>query len=772
MNPNPTLRKSFLTRTGPLSGLLSYTAIFATASIGFAQPAPPPDAVEPASTSDKVIELSVFEVNAEKPNRYQAADSTSGGRVSTEIFLSPQTVNVVTSDLIKDVAAKSMVDALKYVPGVSQNIISNAADYITIRGFQFVGRNVDGFATFAQSNMDPVIIDRIEVVKGPNAILSPAGNPGGTINNVTKKPLFTPENSLTVSTGLFDAGGVEFDSTGPISGSEGKAAYRVVGAVRNYDYYYKGASTASFIVEPSFTYRFNPQNQLTVQAELASWRGTNYLGIPVDPSSGSTNDAKLLAGVPKDIQLYNNDINREERRQEYRAFFTSQLTEHLSMRVAARYYIADLQFSQLTFGGDNGGSRDPRTGLWTPGIIYGPAPDFLPSPAPAPSRTFTQAGNLSIDHFINQNFQNDWVYQRSFAKAKSTTAIGFAYARQKPDDDYPIRTNRAISNASFNIDAVVLQPYTPGNLIQNFADRLLSRQYYGNEVLSMWSDRISLSGGISHIEFSNSSQDLLAQTLAITKASTDSYNYGIVLKPLTNVSVFYGHSENASPLATSFSAAGTPPFSEGVQNEIGMRVRMLGNRLQASLVHFHIAQSAVGIANPGNLTVPAPNPPLPNLFSDRTAKGWEFEFAYEITKGFLLLGSATDFKNRDPFNVPFRGTAERSGSLGGRYEFKKGSLTGLNFSLGASYLGRVPGDQASGLTAASTPTNVIPNQPSFWLPPRTLVNLSVGYAMKSWQFQINVDNVLNKEYLAASVNRFLVFPGTPRNLRASVTYKF
>jgi iron complex outermembrane recepter protein len=89
------------------------------------------------------------------------------------------------------------------------------------------------------------------------------------------------------------------------------------------------------------------------------------------------------------------------------------------------------------------------------------------------------------------------------------------------------------------------------------------------------------------------------------------------------------------------------------------------------------------------------------------------------------------------------------------------------------YVGKRPGDAASGLTAASTATNVIPNLPTFYLDARTLVNLMVAYdSKKSWTAQINVDNLLNEEYMMASLTRGMVYPGYATNVRASFTKKF
>lgn len=733
------------------------------------------DAQTPAAGD--VVKLSAFEVSEQAPNRYQAADATSGGRLRTSIFDSPQTINVVTDALLKDVGATRILDALKYVPGVTESTIPNGLDRITVRGFQTDGAIVDGFNfDVNQGNLDPILIDRIEVVKGPNAILSPTGSPGGTINNVTKKPLFVaPRHSVKVEYGMFDAGAVEIDSTGRIGDATSKFAYRLVAAVRDYDNYWGNTKVQRQVLAPSVSWQIGPSSKLTVQADYSNSIAGVYLGMPIDPSSGPANKARLLAGVSPTAAIYADDQWRRDRRAVYRAFFTSDLTEHLSVRVAARqgYYFYGVAFLSFAPINGEGGARDPRTGLWTPGTVYGPAPTFTPSPAPVPSRSFNRGGTLQEVRDSRRNFQNDWIYTRTFANVKSTTSAGFAYTRRLPDGPRTVLTQNA-TNVPLNFDAIVLTPYTNlGTINTNVASFELTRQYYANESLSAFNERLIVSGGVSRLYVRNRSEDYIpGRRWSYINNEKTTVNYGVVVKPMDNVSLFYGHSENASPVSTSLSPAGTPDFSVGSQNEIGARARLLENRLQIGITYFKIAQNAFSIPNPANLAVPPPNPPAPLLFSDRKAEGWELEGTFEIAKGFTLIGNYTDFTNRDPNNVPFRGTAERSGAAWARYEFLDGSLKGFNVSLGANWLDQRPGDQASGLTAASTPTNLIPNRPSFYLPARTLVDMSFGYVDGPWTYQANVDNVFDNKALMASISRQLVYAGPGINFRASVTYRF
>ena len=85
----------------------------------------------------EVVKLSAFEVSGQAPNRYQASEATSGGRLRTSIFDSPQAISVVPEALMKDVGAVRTVDALKYISGVTESTLPNGLDRVTVRGFQW-----------------------------------------------------------------------------------------------------------------------------------------------------------------------------------------------------------------------------------------------------------------------------------------------------------------------------------------------------------------------------------------------------------------------------------------------------------------------------------------------------------------------------------------------------------------------------------------------------------------------------------------------------------
>ena len=240
------------------------------------------------------------------------------------------------------------------------------------------------------------------------------------------------------------------------------------------------------------------------------------------------------------------------------------------------------------------------------------------------------------------------------------------------------------------------------------------------------------------------------------------------------MAVYYGYSKQATAINPNVTSANFFKTQTSEQHEVGLRARAMDGRLYATLAYFNIEQDNFSIPNPANSAVPVPSPLLPPLFFNRLAKGTELEVTFNASKNLSVIGNVTVMTNRDPDNMPFRGTAEKSGAVWLNYSFEKeGSLGGLSAGIGVDYLSKRAGDNAGGVTSASTPTNKIRVQPTFWLPARTLVNANVSYRFnKSWKAQLNIDNLLDEDYLQSSTGRQNVWVGTPLNAKLTVFYNF
>jgi outer membrane receptor protein involved in Fe transport len=157
----------------------------------------------------------------------------------------------------------------------------------------------------------------------------------------------------------------------------------------------------------------------------------------------------------------------------------------------------------------------------------------------------------------------------------------------------------------------------------------------------------------------------------------------------------------------------------------------------------------------------------------------EFEINASLTENLSLVGNISSIKARTPLGDGqlFRGVADNTAAAFVSYTLdRKGDFKGLALGAGIDYVSKRAGDNPNPggfIAASSTPTHLVLGQPTFYLPARTLVSLMVSYRLDAhWKAQLNVDNLFNEHYLAASTSRNNVFPGTPINPRVTVNYSF
>src|ERR1700689_3250754 len=138
----------------------------------------------------------------------------------------PQSITVVSEQLISAQGSTRLEDALKNVPGIPLNAGEGAArgDTVNLRGFSaFNDFFLDGIRDAAVYTRDSFDLDSVEVVKGPSAILFGRGSTGGAINQVSKAPTPTPFASVLADVGTNDEYRVTTDLDVPVSSS---AAFR------------------------------------------------------------------------------------------------------------------------------------------------------------------------------------------------------------------------------------------------------------------------------------------------------------------------------------------------------------------------------------------------------------------------------------------------------------------------------------------------------------------------------------------------------------------
>ncbi|MGH8614869.1 MAG: TonB-dependent siderophore receptor [Gammaproteobacteria bacterium] len=185
---------------------------------------------------------------------YTVPNASTATKTDTPIMETPVSIQVVPRQVLQDQQAIRIEDAVKNVSGVQTSFNYGTENYpdFFIRGFNTnatVFRN--GFRAYG--DFGTANLERIEVLKGPASVLYGRIEPGGLINLVNKRPLFSPYYSIQQQFGSYDLYRTTIDATGPLL-SDSSLAYRF-----NLEYLDKNSfrdfvSTERIFVAPSLTW--------------------------------------------------------------------------------------------------------------------------------------------------------------------------------------------------------------------------------------------------------------------------------------------------------------------------------------------------------------------------------------------------------------------------------------------------------------------------------------------------------------------------------------
>jgi len=718
---------------------------------------------------EEIVRLSPFSVSESADmGRYQAAQVSSGTRIRMDLMDSTQSVSVLTNEFMDDVGTTRVHDAVKYVAGIDAKN-NDTGNNMFLRGFQAFGVTLDGFYQMNWTNQEPVVIERIEVVKGPNAILAPQGLPGGVVNLVTKKPLFSSNKGyISYQVGRYDANRAEFDANYVVSSE--KLAVRVVGAVSDADGYGRGAFHQNTTVAPMLTYRFSPTTELSVQYQAYNFSILNDNGIPVSVYAVDRSNIKPLEGLPRNFQVGGRNNRRHASGQYLRLLLTSQITDKLSMRLAANgtdtsYRSNFIGPSKARLGGVDlePVQLDPITGKWSwDGVTHNDNP------------TYNLGGDKTWFSTLYGNIQNDFAYEHIATNWKSKTVVGWVINTHS--NEYASRPYTT-DPTEYDLTAPNYTPpdYTIDTSRWRFrgTNWLRSNQAYLYQIFNLFDDKLVLSGGLSQNRYFSSDHDTetINDYWTEDRGETLLPSAGFVYKITSGVSVFYGYSEQET-LGRSAPSVGIPSHTRpSRQHEGGVRIRLFDGKLYGTLSYFDILQDNLWLENPANLVTPEPVPRLPAMRTNRTAKGLEFEINWSPTKNFSMIASYTDFENRDQDNQRYSGVSEKIGALWGSYTFDEGPLRGLQIGVGAVYTGEAPNMQGF-YTSPPPGYQPVRIQPIFWIPSYVLAEANASYRFaKHWHAQLHIKNLFNKDTVIGGINRS-IHMSTPINPKLTIKYEF
>lgn len=164
-------------------------------------------AIAAASPNSDVVQLPSFSVVNTEDKGYRASNSVSATGINVKIMDLPFSVTAFNQQFIEDTGAMDLADVAEMAPGVK----NAAADFqagterMLVRGFYQYPEH-DGVYEGTQGSLqvDPIGIDRVEVVKGPSSLLYGIVSPGGTVNFITKQAQPTPFTILSLTGGSYN----------------------------------------------------------------------------------------------------------------------------------------------------------------------------------------------------------------------------------------------------------------------------------------------------------------------------------------------------------------------------------------------------------------------------------------------------------------------------------------------------------------------------------------------------------------------------------------
>ena len=774
MNKSPTTRAQARRLKPSALRVLSLLSL-ATAAPLAAQTAP---ASAPAG-NDEVVVLSPFTVSGESTDRYHAGEAISAVRVRAPLLDTASSISVITRDMMDDIGPSRVFDVTRYMAGVQEGRGVQFQDRMIIRGFetQAGARTVDNFLQSADSdNIVEAVIDRIEVSKGPNAILSPSGAPGGSLNIITKSPTFKQQRTLTATVGLFDAQKVMLDVAGAVGGSD-TYAYRLVLSGQDSDRYWDDSFIKNRALAPMFAWRISDKTLLTVKLIAAEQEISREPNLILDPSvTASTKEPFLAPGFSPET---NNGIQPwsgvSTHSGDVFATLTSQLSDKLNLRVAAngRYILEDHEQNFLNTALSIN-RYNPYTGILTQDYTW--ALTTAGQPHHATTNPYVQTfnplfnpGNIPNRADIQwtrrktANFQTDLAYNTQFGNTSSQTVAGLGWSRQLADSH---GKNVNLIGIDLSQPDRVVTPVYPANLSFHNVSSYTNLQLYLNQRFGFFDNKLYLTGGLLRYSTKTTARNVLAGSAAsVLDDDKNLWNASLLYKIRDNVSLYVSRSINATPRI----ANNMPLWSSGEQDEIGFKSEFFGGKLAFNGAYFEISQTNVVVPNPARQTdLTAPE----QLISDLSNKGYEFEVMGSVTNNLSVIATWSHLKMRDSLGRMVRAVADNNASLLANYRFADGQFKGLAINGGVIYNGRRAGD-APGNGPSYTPLG-IPTQSSFYLPTQYSTTLGFSYRWNErYHTRLTIDNVFDdKNYISVAGARYSgagITTQSGRNFRLTTT---
>ena len=651
---------------------------------------------------------------------YGAKSTTAATKTSTDIRNIPQALTIISEKQIEDQAIRSVAELLTFVPGATPGTGESNRDQFTLRGNNTTADFfVDGIRDDVQYFRDFYNVDRVEVIKGPNAMIFGRGGGGGIVNRVTKRASFGEYREALTSTDSF--GGIRL--TGDLDQGIGQGAgFRVNGLYENGDSFRRHVDLKRYGVNPTLAFQAGPATRIDVSYEYFHDRRTTDRGVP------------SISGGP----LEGHD----------RDFFGDPDDSYAKANVNVGTFAIEHEFA-------DGLTLRNRTLFGDYDKFY---QNIFANSAVTNGQVVLGAYNSRNDR-RNLFSQTDLIWENRLGGIDQTLLFGFEVGRQKSRNHRETGTISGLPGNRVSIDDptvdVAVNYASVGGDANNRTRATVAAIYVQDQIRP--TDWLEIVAGLRFDSFKLDVNDLRAANQDFgQRDELWSPRLGLILKPRGNLSLYAGYSRSYLPQSgDQFSALTSTTADlkpERFDNyELGAKWEPFDGLLATAAV-YKLDRTNTRATDPlTNRTVltgaqrsKGVELGLERSISDR----WQVSAGYAWQKAEITETTTAAPAGREVPLVP-----RHSFSLWNRYDVSNALGVGL-------------GVIARSKSYASISNNVK-------LPSYARVDAAAYYkVMRGIEAQINVENIFGADYFPTAHNDNNIGPGAPRTVKAQLRFGF
>jgi len=659
-------------------------------------------------------------------NKFSDKKTDYVARMPLENLENPQVYSVVTKEILQEQVVVNYQEVLRNAPGVITSTYPAGGFAANLRGF-LTGVNLrNGMAGSTNTkSLDPVNIERVEVIKGPSGTLygSSAISFGGLINEVTKKPLAEKQNEISYTTGSWNLNRLTADINTPLNADK-TALLRVNTALHQEKSFQTYGHKNSIAFAPSFYYKVNDKLSFTVDAEIFYTNRTQTLFPTYTAATNFKNlrDVTLpyngsLGGDDMDSHAFSNQIVIEGK---------YKISDHLTSSTNVSYSSNEDYSNQIYVTW--------LTNDWVIRRISNSGP-----------RTNT---NLQVQ----QNFIYD-------------THIGSVRNRMLAGADFYQVTSRQNNYAQFAYDTVsISKSYAP--VTANKINALLGKlnptwnESYQNTYSAYFSDVVDITDRLNAMvslrvdRYNN--KPTKANGIEATEGDFNqtafSPKFGLVYQIIKNqVSLFGNYMNgfsNTAPLTQPDGSVSIFKPRQAFQYEAGIKTDAFDHRLSVTASYYDIRVTNSTRRTDDGFTLQD---------GTQKSKGIEIEVIANPVKGLnLSAGYAYNDSYYTKATAALEGKKVQAApedmvNLWASYKFSGPLLKNIGLGIGGNYVGSAYFDTAN----------------TFIIPCYTVVNSTIFYDQPKWRLGIKANNIGDTKYWDRYANA-----QSTRQWLANVVFKF